>query len=269
MEGPADIKQQARATWAAGDYDAIARHILPVGRSCVAHAGVSSGDEVLDVACGSGNAAIPAVLAGGRVTGLDLPPELFEAARARAAEAGVEVELVEGDAESLPFADASFDVVLSTFGCMFAPDHHAAASEIARVLRPGGRMCICSWTPEGLVGEFFRTVAGHLPPPPPGFSPPPLWGSADHVRRLFDGTGVALEFAHETVDLVFDSPEEALEEYSTKFGPIVTAKTMLEPEGRWEPLRDDLLEYYERAQTPDGEVRIVAEYLVAKGRKAS
>ena len=269
MEELGEIKQRARATWAAGEYDALVHHILPVGRSCVAHAGVSSGDEVLDVACGSGNAALAAAEAGGKVTGVDLTPELFDAARTRAAEAGVEIELVEGDAEALPFGDASFDVVISTFGCMFAPRHHAAAAEIARVLRPGGRMCICSWTPDGLIGgEFFRTVGGHMPPPPPDFSPPPLWGSADHVRRLFDSTGIQLEFEHETVDLVFDSPEEMLEVYSTKFGPVVMAKAALEPEGRWEPLRHDLLAFAERNQTPDDEVRIVAEYLVAKGAKA-
>ena len=267
MEGLGEIKRRTRATWAAGDYDAVVWRILPVGRSCVAHAGVRPGDEVLDVACGTGNASIPAAEAGGKVTGLDLTPELFEAARARAAEAGVEIELVEGDAEHLPFGDASFDVVLSTFGCMFAPDHHAAASEIARVLRPGGRMCICSWTPEGVIGEFFRTVSGHLPPPPPGFSPPPLWGSADHVRKLFEGTGVELEFEHEEVEMVFDSPEDALEEYSNRFGPIIMAKAMLEPEGRWEALRDDLLAFYGRSETPDGEVRQAAEYLVATGRK--
>ena len=269
MDGLSEIKQRARATWAAGDYDAFAERILSVGRSCVAHAQVGDGDEVLDVACGSGNAAVAAAQAGGKVTGLDLTPELFDAARARAAEAGVEIELVEGDAEALPFDDASFDVVISTFGCMFAPRHHVAAEEIARVLRPGGRMCICSWTPDGTIGEFFRTVSGHMPPPPPDFTPPPLWGSADHVRKLFDDTGVELEFERETVDLVFDSPEEALEEYSTKFGPIVMAKAALEPEGRWEPLRDDLFAYYARAQTPEGEVRSTAEYLVAKGRKAA
>lgn len=267
MDGLEEVKQRARAMWAAGDYDAIVHHILPVGRSCVAHAGISAGDEVLDVACGSGNAAIPAALAGGKVTGVDLTPELFDAARDRATEAGVTIELLEGDAEALPFDDASFDVVISTFGCMFAPHHHVAAEEIARVLRPGGRTCICSWTPEGAIGEFFRTVAGHLPPPPPDFSPPPLWGTTDHVRRLFEGTGVELEFEREDVEMVFDSPEEMLDVYSTKFGPVLMAKAALEPQGRWQLLRDDLLAFAERAQTPDGEVRLVAEYLVATGRK--
>lgn len=268
MEGADAAKQGARAVWAAGDYATIARHIVSVGRSAVAHAGVGPGDAVLDVACGTGNAAIPAAEAGATVTGLDLTPELLEGARAAAAAAGVELELVEGDAEALPFGDASFDVVLSTFGCMFAPDHHRTAAEIARVLRPGGRMCVCAWTSEGAVGEFFRTISGHMPPPPPGFSPPPLWGSADHVRKLFEGTGVELEFAHETVEMVFDSPEETLEEYETKFGPVVMAKAALAAQDRWEPLRDDLLSLYGRWQTPDGEVRIGAEYLVTTGRRA-
>ena len=151
---------------------------------------VRGDDLVLDVACGNGNATIPAAKTGATTTGLDLTPELLEAGREAAAEAGVEIDWVEGDAQDMPFDDASFDVVTSVFGCMFAPDQRRAAAEIARVLRPGGRMVVCAWTPEGNMGKMFMTVAAHRPPPPEGFQPPVLWGNEEHVRELFDGTGV-------------------------------------------------------------------------------
>ena len=188
------IKQGVRASWAAGDYTAVARRQLwPVGERIIRHVGVRPGEDVLDVACGSGNAAIRAAQAGGRVVGVDLTPELFEAGRRLAAQAGVEVEWVEGDAEALPVKDASFDVVVSVFGCMFAPRHQLAADELARALRSGGRLCVCAWTPEGSLGEFFRTIGTHLPPPPDFAQSPLLWGSEEHVRALFAGSAIELE----------------------------------------------------------------------------
>jgi SAM-dependent methyltransferase len=157
----ARIKQGARATWAAGDFPAVARLTLwEVGPRIVAAVGVQPGERTLDVACGTGNAAIRAAQAGAQVTGVDLTPELFDAARAEAAQAGVTVDWVQGDAEDLPFEDEAFDVVLSTFGCMFAPRHAIAASEIARVLRPGGRIGITSWTPEGGMAASSARLAG-------------------------------------------------------------------------------------------------------------
>src|SRR5215212_6840043 len=153
----AEMKQRTRAAWAAGDFPSIARRqIWDVGERIVQRVGVGRDEDVLDVACGTGNAALRAAQAGGRVVGSDLTPELFDAGRALAAEAGVEIEWVEADAEALPFEDERFDVVLSVFGCMFAPRHEVAAHEIARVLRRGGRFGICSWTPEGEMGAFFR-----------------------------------------------------------------------------------------------------------------
>jgi SAM-dependent methyltransferase len=230
----------------------------------VRRAGVSEGDQVLDVACGTGNASIPAAEAGARVTGLDLTPELFAAARRRAADAGVEIEWVEGDAESLPFDDESFDVVLSTFGCMFAPRQDLAAREIARVLRPGGRIGICSWTDEGSVGDFFRTVSAHTSPPPPPIAPPIAWGDEDHVQQLFAGTGIELEFAREEVVFHFDSAEQYVSFYEEKFGPIVMTKRALEAEGRWDGLRQDMLALFEQHNTADG---LASEYLAVTGRK--
>src|SRR6266568_4270207 len=155
----AKLKQGARATWAAGDFPAIAKLTLwEVGPRIVGAVGVAPGEDVLDVACGTGNAALRAAQAGGRVVGVDLTPELFDAGRRLAADAGVEVEWVHGDAEELPFEDQSFDIVLSTFGVMFAPRHAVAAAELTRVLRPGGRIGLCAWTPEGIQGEFFRAL---------------------------------------------------------------------------------------------------------------
>jgi SAM-dependent methyltransferase len=268
IEDVTELKQRARATWAAGDYDAIAEKLWAVGERIVQRAGVGPGDEVLDVACGTGNAALAAAAAGGRVVGFDLTPELFERGRARAAEAGVEIEWIEGDAEALPFGDAGFDVVLSTFGAMFAPRHEVAAQELARVLRPGGRIGLCNWTPEGFAGDFFRTVGSHLPPPPDLVSPPTLWGSEDHVSTLFVGMGIDLGFEREEVSMRFDSVEEAVETYATKFGPVVKARELLEPQGRWAALRGDLTAFFARhnvAEEP--QLTVSAEYLVVLGHK--
>jgi len=264
----AELKQRHRAMWAAGDYPSMAGMIWGVGAHIVDRVGVKQGDDVLDVACGTGNGAIRAAEAGGSVVGVDLTPELFEAGRALAAEAGVELEWTEGDAEALPFGDESFDVVLSVFGCMFAPRHEVAAGEIARVLRPDGRIGICSWTPEGATGEFFRTVGSHLPPPPPFAAMPLFWGTEDHVRGLFEGTGIELEFERAHVDVSFDSVAEAVDTFATKFGPVVKARELLEPQGRWPALHDDLAALFERLDRSSGDrVEYPAEYLVVVGRK--
>lgn len=264
-----EAQRAARGTWAAGEYDAIAAYIWAVGDDLVERVGVDRSVEVLDVACGTGNATIPAALAGARVTGLDITPELFEAGRRRAREAGVEIEWVEGDAEELPFEDGRFDVVLSTFGCMFAPRHEIAAVEMARVLRPGGRLGIASWTPGGNIGDFFRTVGAHAPPPPEGFQPPPLWGSGEHVEALFAGTGVELRFEPAQVEIRLGSIDEAIEEYSTKFGPVVALREALEVEGRWPALRHDLEEYFARINTSSDALAWVGQYLIALGEKTT
>jgi ubiquinone/menaquinone biosynthesis C-methylase UbiE len=263
-----EARQRARAVWAAGKFDDIAERIWAVGKDLVDRVGVSPGEKVLDVACGTGNASIPAAVAGGEVTGLDITPELFEDARRRAGEAGVELELVEGDAEELPFDDGSFDVVLSTFGCMFAPDQPRTASEIARVLRPGGRLGIAAWRPEGAIGRFFMTMAAHAPPPPPGFQPPPLWGLRDHVTELFEGTGVEPRFEDAAAHFHFASLDEMFEEYSNKFGPVVMLRAALEPEGKWDALADDLRTLYGELSTPeDGGIAFEGEYLITLGDK--
>jgi SAM-dependent methyltransferase len=227
----------------------------------VRHVEVRSGEDVLDVACGTGNATLRAAAAGARAVGLDLTPTLLDTARSLASEAGVSVTWTEGDAENLPFPDESFDVALSVFGCMFAPRHDVVARELARVVRRGGRLGICAWTPEGAVGRFFRAMGAYMPPPPPEFSTPPLaWGSEDHVRRLFSGTGVELEFRRETVDFPpLESIEAEVEFATTKFGPLIMARKFLEPQGRWPALRADLARQMEQREP--------SEYLVILGRK--
>ena len=268
MQQLAEHKQAERTTWATGDYDAMMRQegLYEVGARLVAAVEVRPGETVLDVACGTGNAAIPAAQAGGQVTGLDLTPELLDVARRRAAEAGVEVTLLEGDAEDLPFDEASFDVVLSTFGCMFAPRHEVVADELARVLRPGGRLGLVTWTPEGAIGDFFSTAAPHMPPPPAFVDPPLVWGQEGHVRELFEGTEVTLRFDRDSWDIAHDSVEAAVESYSTLFGPIATARQFAEAEGRWPAFRDDLSALFERLNTTGRkDVVFPAEYLVTTG----
>jgi SAM-dependent methyltransferase len=263
-----ELKQRARDTWSAGDYDAVADRIWSAGADVVARVGIADGEDVLDVACGTGNASVRAAEAGRKVTGLDLTPELFEAARRRAARAGVELELVEGDAEALPFADGSFDVVLSTFGCMFAPDHRKAAEEMARVLRPGGRMGIAAWAPIGSIGDFFESISSRGPPPPPDFQPPILWGTREHVEDLFAGTEVAVRFEDSAIDFRFGSVQEAIDEYWERFGPILMLRQMLEPEGRGEEIRTALAAVFERWNESEGdELAYPGPYLVTLGEK--
>src|SRR5215218_8253231 len=171
--------------WASGDYPSMVEtFLLPLGPRLVAACEIGPGMRVLDVASGTGNAAIPAAKTGSDVVASDLTPELFEAGRARAEVEGAELEWVEADAENLPFEDASFDVVMSSIGVMFAPHHQAAADELVRVCRPGGTIGLLSWTPEGMIGDLFRTMKPFAPPPPPGAQPPPLWGSEEHLRGL-------------------------------------------------------------------------------------
>jgi SAM-dependent methyltransferase len=266
----ADLKRTHRATWAAGDYAAVAQRIDEVPpRDLLERVPVRGGDDVLDVATGTGNVALPAAAAGARVIGLDITPELFDTARRRASAQGVHVDWVEGDAEDLPFDDESFDVVLSVFGVQFAPRHRIVAEELARVTRPGGRIGLVSWTPEGLIGGLFKIMGKYLPAPPDYASPPPLWGNEEHVRGLFAGTGVELEFARGHNPWRFDSAEHFVVFFETLYGPTVKARERLEAEGRWAECRAELHALAERQNdATDGSLLMHAEYLVTVGRKA-
>ena len=193
------VKQIQQKVWSEGDFSMVGDRLGIVGEELAEAAEIIPGDRVLDVACGSGNTTIPAARrAWGNTVGLDYVPELLERGRERAAAERLDIDFVEGDAENLPFDDASFDVVLSSFGVMFAPDHQKAADELLRVCKPGGRIGMANWVPDGFVGEMFTTTAKHAPPPP-GVQPPPLWGTEDHLRELL-GDGVSsLEVERVTV----------------------------------------------------------------------
>jgi SAM-dependent methyltransferase len=269
MAGLTEAQKAARTLWSAGDYPTAARQIAEVGTTTVDGAQIGSDDVVLDVACGAGNATIPAAKLAAKTTGLDITPELMEAGKKAAADAGVEIEWIEGDAQDLPFEDASFDVVLSVFGCMFAPDHRKTAEELVRVMKAGGRLAVAAWRPEGNVGRMFGTIASHMPPPPEGFQPPPLWGNEEHVREIFDGLPIELELEPTTVVFAADSADSFFEEFERDLPPIVMAKKGLEPEGRWEPLRADLQQLYEDTnESDDGSFRAAQEYVLIKGTKA-
>jgi SAM-dependent methyltransferase len=249
---------EPKEMWAAGNFAAVAEKILDAGETVVRAAGVEPGMDVLDVACGTGNATLPAARTGARTVGLDFAPGLLDIARERAADAMVEIDFVEGDAQAMPFEDGSFERVVSTFGHMFAPDHRRTADEMTRVLRPGGVIAVACWAPEGAIGRMFRVTADLLPPPPGG-EPPALWGTEDHVREMW-GKDVRFE-RHEIV-----WTDESVESYARfmldSFGPLLDAREMLgEREGELERAYRDFLERENEAD--DGTLRFRGGYLVA------
>lgn len=223
----AAVKQRQQQAWASGDFAVVAPRIVLVAEHLVDTADLHAGWRVLDVATGSGNAAIAAARLGCTAVGVDYVPALLERGRERAAAEGLDVELLDGDAESLPFADGSFDAVTSVFGSMFAPDHARAAAELLRVVRPGGTIALASWTPESFVGELFRTVAGHVPPPA-GVPSPMLWGTEAHLRRLFGERVCSLEVEERTFTFRFGSAEELVSFFRTWYGPTLKAFAALE-----------------------------------------
>ena len=269
MTPVAELKLVHRATWAAGDYAAVARHIDDVPpRDLLARMDIHPGHEVLDVATGTGNLALRAAAAGAQVIGLDLTPELFDTARTRAAAHDVVVDWVEGDAEELPYEDGSFDRVLSAFGVQFAPRHEIVAHELAGVTAAGGRIGLINWTPDGVIGELFKIMGSYLPAAPAFASPPPLWGSRSHVSRLFEGTGVVLDFARGTNPWIFESPEAWVSFMETAYGPTVKARQRLTGEGRWQECRAEMLALAQRRnQATDGSLHMEAEYLITIGHK--
>jgi SAM-dependent methyltransferase len=266
---PADFRQRTRAAWAAGDWDSHSRLIEPVGAVVLERIDLRPGLDLLDVGTGSGgNIAVPAARRRANVVGLDITPELFQHARRRAAEAGVDVQWVEGDAQDLPFPDESFDRVVSTFGAIFAPDHERAARELVRVCRAGGLVAMTSWMNDGYAAGLFKLTGTFLPPPPEGVQPPPLWGVEDHVNEVFAAVGATPAIARETCVLHFASEQEALDEYLTNFGPFVTARTVLEPQGRWPEFQEALADLIHRFAVADGGgITISSEYFLITVRR--
>jgi SAM-dependent methyltransferase len=265
------LKAKHRALWASGDYAAVASELIPaLGPELVRASGIRPGQRVLDVAAGSGNASIPAAEAGAIVTAGDLTPELFDAGRRIAAERGVDLEWVEADAEALPFADDSFDAVISCVGAMFAPHHQITADELVRVVRPGGTIGLINWTPQGFIGNLFATMKPYAPPPPPGASPAPLWGDEDHVRELFGGRVTDLTLRRQTVVLDHCTDPVGFREYwKRNYGPTIAAyRFNADQHDRITALDKDFLEFlidWDRGEP--GRAVWHAEYLLVTATK--
>jgi SAM-dependent methyltransferase len=265
-----ELKERHRAMWASGDYPSMVEtFLLPLGPRLVEACGIEPGMRVLDVASGTGNAAIPAAQRGADVTASDLTPELLDAGRARAEAEGLKLEWVPADAEALPFDDASFDVVMSSIGAMFAPHHQDVADELVRVCRPGGTIGLLSWTPEGMLGALFRTMGPFAPPPPPGAQPPPLWGSEDHLTELF---GDRVDFRLLERDLLeitaFERPRDYGEHFKARYGPTIAARANAGRNGREEEFDEALDRFCDEWNRGTGErARFEKEYLLAVGTR--
>jgi ubiquinone/menaquinone biosynthesis C-methylase UbiE len=257
-----EFKTRQRATWEAGDYATLSERIADVGELVAARAGIERGTKVLDVACGAGNAAIPAARAGGRVTGLDLVPKLLEEGRAKAESEGVQIEWVEGDAEELPFEDGSFDRVLSTFGHMFAPRHRRVADEMIRVCRKGGAIVTATWTADGVFGAISAASAPFMPPPPEYVSPPVLWGREEYIREMFGSAATGFELERHINWIEDESVESFADLFMERFPPMVTARAMLGE--RFEELRAEIVDVWrEFDEAEDGTFRLPQAYLLS------
>ena len=215
----AAIKTRQQATWASGDYAVIGTTLTIVGESLCEALDLRAGQNVLDVACGNGAATLAAARRFTRVTGLDYVPSLLARAEERARAERLDVALVEGDAEAMPFIDGQFDAALSTFGVMFTPDHARAARELVRVVRPGGKIGLSSWTPDGFIGQVFALV-GRTVPPPAGLKSPPLWGTVPHCEQLFEGAVTAFRSVHREFVFRYLSAEHFIDVFRSFYGPI-------------------------------------------------
>ncbi|AMW11204.1 hypothetical protein A4E84_17860 [Streptomyces qaidamensis] len=274
VEADRALKSKHRAMWAQGDYPSLAAEVIPeLGAVLTEACGVRSGQRVLDVGAGSGNAAIPAALTGADVVASDLTPELFEAGRAVAEKQGAHLTWQEADAEALPFGDAEFDTVLSCVGVMFAPHHQQAADELVRVCRPGGTIGLLSWTPQGFIGRMFAAMKPYAPPPPPGAQPPPLWGDEDHVRALLGDrvTDVSAERRTVRVDR-FETPEMFRDYFKERYGPAISVyKNIAGEPDRAAALDGALVDLARDGDqgTGSGGTLLEWEYLLFTARRAS
>ena len=225
--------------------------------------------RVLDVASGTGNAAIPAAQAGADVTASDLTPELLEAGRRHAEAQGLELEWVEADAESLPFGDESFDVVMSSIGAMFAPHHQEVADELVRVCRPGGTIALLSWTPGGMLGALFRMMGPFAAPPPPGAQPPPLWGSEDHLRELFGDRVEWRKLERDVLEITaFQHPHDYATHFKERYGPTIGVLANARKNGREAEFEDVFNRFTEEwNRGTEDAARFEKEYLLAVGNR--
>ena len=257
----AAVKSKMRASWMAGDFGVIARYAEKAEEDFVRRLHLSPGTRVLDVACGTGNTAIPAARTGATVTGVDIAPNLVAQAKERAREAGVAAEFREGDAEQLDFPDASFDVVISVFGAMFAPRPERTAAELLRVCRPGGIIAMGNWTPPGFTGKMFALSAKHVPPPP-GIPAPVLWGDEDTVRQRFGSAAKQVTCTRVTFEFRFPfPPSQVVQLFRDYFGPTQVAFSRLDAKGQTAMAADLERLWTEHNQATDGPTLIPGEYL--------
>jgi SAM-dependent methyltransferase len=256
----ATVKQKQQAAWASGDYAAVGARLLITSELLCEAVDLRAGERVLDVACGSGNATLAAARRFCPAVGVDYVPSLLDRARRRAEAEGLDATFQHGDAEDLPFPDESFDVALSVCGAMFAPDQEQAASELFRVLRPGGRVGMVNWTPDSYVGELFRAIGRHIPPAP-GLKPPTLWGSEDRLRELF-GPDAKVAAPRRQFLWRFPSPEHEVEFFATYYGPTNRAVAALGDRG--DDLKADMLDVARRFNVSDDDTLVLRmDYLEA------
>jgi ubiquinone/menaquinone biosynthesis C-methylase UbiE len=266
------LKAKHRAMWAMGDFPAVATEVIPqLGPVLVEAAGIKAGDQVLDVGAGSGNASIPAAQLGAKVVASDLTPELLETGQREAEARGLDLEWRQADAEALPFDDASFDVVISCLGVMFAPHHQPAADELVRVCRPEGTISVLSWTPEGFLGDMFSVMKPYAPPPPPGAQPAMQWGNEAHVRGLFGDRVTDIEARRENLRVeAFDTPEAFRDFFKATYGPTIAVYNNIadDPEKVAE-LDAALAELGRRYDHGSSRTVMDWEYLIFTARKTS
>lgn len=255
------LKARMRESWMAGDFGVIARYAEAAEEEFIDQLQLKPGTRVLDVACGTGNTAIPAAQKGASVTGVDIASNLLAQARQRAQQAGVSAEFREGDAEQLDFPEASFDVIISVFGAMFAPRPERVAAEFLRVCRPGGTIAMGNWTPTGFVGKIFAVTAKHVPPPP-GIPAPSLWGDESVVRERFGKGAKQIACKRRTCDFAYPfPPAEVVQLFRTYFGPTKVAFSRLDANGQAALAADLERMWTEENRAKDGSTLIPAEYL--------
>ena len=254
------LKAQQRGAWSSGDYAVVGTTLQIVGETLCEALDVRAGQRVLDVAAGNGNVALAAARRWCDVVATDYVPALLERARLRATADGLELRVQEADAEALPFADASFDVVVSTFGVMFTADHDRAAGELLRVCRPGGRIGMANWTPDGFIGQLFKVIGKHRPPAP-GAKPPSLWGTRARIAELFGSRSSSIKVAERQFTFRYRSPEHWLEVFRTFYGPTLKAFAALEAPGRAELERDILALIGQFNRSGDRSMVVPSDYL--------
>ena len=260
-----ELKQRQSVMWGNGPYQNVTETVVDVHAVVLERLAPEPGERWLDLACGTGAVAERAATAGADATGVDLAPALIATAAERARELGLDIDYRVGDCEALELEDASHDIATSTFGVMFSPDHAATARELGRVVRPGGRLALANWTPEGGLGEMFRMMGPFMPPPAPGVGSPFDWGRREHVEELL-GDAFALEIEERMSPLALPSGEAYWQLFSSSYGPTKTAAEALDP-ARREEFRRTWVDFFESRYTSDGEILHTREYLLVLGTR--